>query len=74
MKDVFAAFCRKAKGSEEENDGSLSVLSVNELRMKLAEVGLGVDGSREAMIEALESVPTDPFARATYVPSMNREL
>ena len=33
----------------------LKVLSVSELRVKLDEMGLDVDGSREAMIEVLKS-------------------
>ncbi|KAL7493724.1 hypothetical protein ACHAWT_006202, partial [Skeletonema menzelii] len=55
MKDVFAAFCRKMKGANEGNDDDLSVMSVNELRRQLAELGLDVDGSREAMIATLKA-------------------
>eukprot|EP00986_Skeletonema_menzelii_P017784 scaffold22011_cov132-Skeletonema_menzelii.AAC.3 len=41
-------------GATEGNDDDLSAMSVNELRRKLSELGLDVDGSREAMIEALQ--------------------
>ena len=56
MKDLMVAFGRKMKGDTNEgsNDG-VSTMSVSELRMKLAKVGLDVDGSREAMIEALNA-------------------
>ncbi len=56
MKDVFAAVSRKARDG---NDNNLSVLSVSELRRKLADIGLDVDGSREAMIQTLRSVDGD---------------
>eukprot|EP00984_Skeletonema_dohrnii_P025216 scaffold14331_cov83-Skeletonema_dohrnii-CCMP3373.AAC.5 len=47
MKDVFVAFGRKMKGDTNEGikDG-LNTMHVSELRMKLAEIGLDVDGSR----------------------------
>ena len=48
-------------------DGScdeLFVMSVSELRRKLPEVGLDVDGSREAMIEALQAVDEDSTGNA----------
>eukprot|EP00984_Skeletonema_dohrnii_P004971 scaffold1761_cov78-Skeletonema_dohrnii-CCMP3373.AAC.4 len=54
VKDLMVAFGRKMKG--DTNEGSkdgLNTMRVSELRRKLAEIGLGVDGSREAMIEAL---------------------
>jgi len=62
MKDVFVAFGRKMKGDTNEvcKDG-LNTMHVSELRMKLAEIGLDVDGSREAMIEALNA-NADEFA------------
>eukprot|EP00984_Skeletonema_dohrnii_P004977 scaffold1761_cov78-Skeletonema_dohrnii-CCMP3373.AAC.10 len=53
MKDLMVAFGRKMKGT---NEGSnYTTMRVSELRMKLAKVGLDVDGSREAMIEALSA-------------------
>eukprot|EP00985_Skeletonema_marinoi_P021381 scaffold13100_cov108-Skeletonema_marinoi.AAC.2 len=56
VKDLMVAFGRKMKGETNEgsNDG-LNTMRVSELRMKLAEIGLDVDGSREAMIEALKA-------------------
>eukprot|EP00984_Skeletonema_dohrnii_P025215 scaffold14331_cov83-Skeletonema_dohrnii-CCMP3373.AAC.4 len=58
MKDLMVAFGRKMKGDTNEGRGSkdgLNTMHVSELRMKLAEIGLDVDGSREAMIEALNA-------------------
>eukprot|EP00985_Skeletonema_marinoi_P008397 scaffold3787_cov90-Skeletonema_marinoi.AAC.2 len=56
MKDVFVAFGRKAnRGAKRGRDDDLSVMSVSELRMKLSKVGLDVDGSRAAMIEAINA-------------------
>jgi len=43
----------KSKGEEDEED-LLSTMRVSDLRMKLDEKGLEVDGSREAMISALK--------------------
>jgi hypothetical protein len=60
VKDVMIAFGRKMKGGT--NDGSkdkYTIMRVSELRMKLSEVGLDVDGSREAMIDALKSIAVD---------------
>ena len=65
MKDVFVAFGRKANRSAKRGkDYDLSVMSVSELRRKLAEKGLNVDGSREAMIEALTTKNADESADA----------
>jgi hypothetical protein len=57
VKDLLVAFTRKNKdGSTDENDGDrFSGLRVSELRRKLHEKGLDVDGSREAMIDALKT-------------------
>eukprot|EP00984_Skeletonema_dohrnii_P024529 scaffold13669_cov78-Skeletonema_dohrnii-CCMP3373.AAC.1 len=65
MKDVFVAFGRKANRSAKRGkDYDLSVMSVSELRRKLDEKGLNVDGSREAMIEALTTNNADESADA----------
>jgi len=57
MKDLLVAFSMKNKrqgqGNEKEKD--LDVMRVDELRRKLHEKGLDVDGSREAMIDALKA-------------------
>jgi speckle-type POZ protein len=54
MKDLLVAFGRKTRdGANASSDDDLSTMRVSELRWKLAELGLDVDGSREAMIEAL---------------------
>eukprot|EP00985_Skeletonema_marinoi_P030630 scaffold32969_cov78-Skeletonema_marinoi.AAC.1 len=56
MKDLMVAFGRKMKkGTNEGSKDGLNTMHVSELRMKLAKVGLDVDGSREAMIEALNA-------------------
>ena len=55
MKDLIFAFGRKAKGATEGNSDDLSVMRVGELRRELAELGLDVDGSREAMTDALRA-------------------
>jgi speckle-type POZ protein len=64
MKDLLVAMARGKKKSHggvafDHTKGGycadgLKVLSVSELRIKLDEIGLDVDGSREAMIEALK--------------------
>ena len=54
MKDLLVAFGmskKEGKGNEKEED--FDVMRVSELRVKLDKMGLDVDGSREAMIEAL---------------------
>ena len=54
VKDLVFAFSRKMKaGANASSDDDLSTMRVSELRWKLAELGLDVDGSRKAMIEAL---------------------
>ena len=56
MKDLLLAF---SNNSKKEASGTttdeLTSLSVNALRRKLAEKGLHVDGSREAMIESIKN-------------------
>jgi speckle-type POZ protein len=64
MKDLLVATARRKKKScagvayDYMKDGycadDLKVLNVTELRIKLNDLGLDVDGSREAMIEALK--------------------
>ena len=54
VKDLLVAFGRKTRaGTNAGSDDDLS--TVSELRLKLAALGLDVDGSREAMIEALRA-------------------
>ena len=54
MKDLLVAFGRKNRvGANTGSDDDLSTMRVSELRWRLSELGLDVDGSREAMIEAL---------------------
>ena len=56
MKDVFATVGRKISGTTKTgDDDDLSLMRVGELRQQLAELGLDVDGSREAMIETLRA-------------------
>ena len=52
-KDIFVAV-NKAQGKS-GGDDALAAMSVSELRKKLDEKGLDVDGSREAMIESIKS-------------------
>ena len=59
MKDLVIAFSRKErKDSDEESEegeDELTTRSVSTLRRKLYEMGLEVDGSREAMIESIKN-------------------
>ncbi len=57
VKDLLLAFSNKSKkkGSGYTTD-QLTSLSVNDLRRKLDEMGLDVDGSREAMIESIRNI------------------
>lgn len=48
MKDLLIAMARK-----KETSNFLSIMRISDLRKKLNDKGLGVDGSREAMISAL---------------------
>ena len=56
MKDLLVAFSRtkKTKQVNQGDNNNFTIMRVSELRMKLAKVGLDVDGSREAMIETLK--------------------
>ena len=55
MKDLLIVIgrSRKKEASGATATEELTTLSVSDLRRKLAEKGLGVDGSREAMIESI---------------------
>ena len=53
LKDVFVAM-NKAQGKS-GGDNAFASMSVSELRKKLDEKGLEVDGSREAMIESIKN-------------------
>ena len=55
MNDLLVATTRSKKTIENNVTNDLSTMRVSELRRKLYEKGLNVDGSREAMIEALKS-------------------
>eukprot|EP00984_Skeletonema_dohrnii_P021478 scaffold10746_cov76-Skeletonema_dohrnii-CCMP3373.AAC.2 len=60
MKDLMVAFSRKEKTKQGNQDGdnNFTIMRVSELRKKLDEKGLNVDGSRETMIEALTGSAT----------------
>ncbi|KAL7452277.1 hypothetical protein ACHAWC_004001 [Mediolabrus comicus] len=56
IKDLLVAFSRNGKkDARGTNTDELTSLSVSDLRRKLAEKGLDVDGSREAMIESIQN-------------------
>lgn len=55
MKDLLVVTTRNKREDKNEAVNDLNMLRVNELRLKLHEKGLNVDGSREAMIAALKS-------------------
>jgi len=59
VKDLMVAVSRNKKGKIEESNqndnNNFTIMRVSELRKKLDEKGLNVDGSRETMIEALKS-------------------
>ena len=59
VKDVLVAVARNKKEVRNEVISGLNVMRVSELRRKLDEKGLNVDGSRETMIEALKSSAVD---------------
>ena len=62
MRELLVAVGRKVKdGKYDSSKDNYTSMYVSELRMKLAKVGLDVDGSREAMIEALNA-NADEFA------------
>ena len=54
LKDIFVAI-NKVHGKSGGDDDAFAAMSVSELRKKLDEKGLDVDGSREAMIESIKS-------------------
>ena len=59
VKDLMIAFGRRMKGNGGATGGSkddLNMMRVSELRIQLVKLGFDVDGSREAMIEALQNV------------------
>ncbi|KAL7450328.1 hypothetical protein ACHAWC_004766 [Mediolabrus comicus] len=55
VKDLLVAFSSNRKKDETNATEELTSLSVSALRRKLAEKGLDIDGSREAMIESIKS-------------------
>lgn len=54
--DLLVATTRKSDVAGDDGD-EFSVMRVGELRRRLHKKGLDVDGSREAMIAALQSKP-----------------
>jgi len=62
--DFLAGNSTASQKTKRGKDYDLSAMSVSELRRKLDEKGLNVDGSREAMIEALTTTNTDESADA----------
>ena len=58
MKDLMVAVSRskKTKQGNQDDNNNFTIMRVSELRKKLDEKGLNVDGSRETMIEALKSI------------------
>jgi hypothetical protein len=54
MKDLLVAFGRSKSEDKAEEKGDYDAMRVSELRSKLNEMGLDVDGSREAMIDTLK--------------------
>ena len=54
VKDLLIAFGRSSKKDAGTEVDELTTLSVSALRRKLDEMGLEVDGSREAMIESIK--------------------
>ena len=54
MKDLLVSISRKSNGRDDRDD--YDVMSVSELRVKLFDLGLDMDGSREAMITALKEM------------------
>eukprot|EP00984_Skeletonema_dohrnii_P007939 scaffold2926_cov109-Skeletonema_dohrnii-CCMP3373.AAC.11 len=58
MKDLLVAVGTSKRGDKyNEKEEDFDVMRVSELRVKLDKMGLDVDGSREAMIEALRMGP-----------------
>ena len=54
MKDLLVAFSTHCKKDGSTSTDEFTSLSVSDLRRKLAEKGLDVDGSREAMIGSIK--------------------
>ena len=54
LKDIFVAI-NKVHVKSGGDDDAFAAMSVSELRKKLDEKGIEVDGSREAMIESIKS-------------------
>ena len=55
MKDLLVAVVRKVKDGKHSSKDNYTTMRVSELRMQLTKERLDVDGSREAMIEALKN-------------------
>lgn len=55
MTDLLAAMSRGKKKSGENSENDFSTIRISELRQKVHEKGLDVDGSRETLIAALEA-------------------
>ena len=57
VKDLLVAFGRNSNSKKDAKDDvdELTTLSVSDLRRKLEEKGLDIDGSREAMIESIKN-------------------
>ena len=58
MKDLLVAVGSYSNCKKDAVD-ELTTLSVSDLRRKLDEMGVGVDGSREAMIESIKDNATN---------------
>eukprot|EP00984_Skeletonema_dohrnii_P004972 scaffold1761_cov78-Skeletonema_dohrnii-CCMP3373.AAC.5 len=56
MKDLLVAVVRKVVDGKHSSKDNYTTMRVSELRMQLTKLRLDVDGSREAMIEALRTV------------------
>jgi len=54
MKDLLVAVGRSKIEDKAEEKGDYDAMRVSELRRQLNEMGLDVDGSREAMIDTLK--------------------
>jgi hypothetical protein len=55
VKDLLVAFSKNSKKDGSTSTDELTNLSVSALRRRLAEKGLDIDGSREAMIESIKN-------------------
>lgn len=63
-KRILQEYCSDSEGEDNDDDDGedYSLMRVSELRRKLDGKGLDVDGSREAMIEALKNSTTLSYA------------